>query len=184
MINNDISYVFKDLPYPFQGSKEAAKFLIKSLLNDHLNESVSAPFFNEVDDLDDIKNDLPEGWQIELDESTRLPKSTLRIVVYNKYDAADRSSGEDFDNVTLRATNLYGYKWVINNIEIEDEYCEERPLELYSAYGESPVCIILYGGYDEEVFVDFDELEISFTDDGVEITEDSLNQVIAGIFWD
>ncbi len=82
-INNDISYVFKALPYPYQGTKDKAKSLIKSLLNEHLNESVAAPFFNEADDLDCLREELPEGWNIELGEESRQAKSTLRIVVYN-----------------------------------------------------------------------------------------------------
>ena len=182
MINNDISYVFKDLPYPYQGTKEEARSLIKSLLNEHLNESVAAPFFNEADDLDCLREELPEGWNIELEEESRQAKSTLRVVVYNKYDEADRSTGEDFENVTLKATNLYGYTWVISSVEVEDEDCEELPLELYSAEGESPVCIILYGGEDEEIYADFDELDIAFKDDGtVEISEESLDQVVSEI---
>ena len=159
MINNDISYVFKDVPYPYEGTKEDARSLIRSLLNDHLNESISAPFFNEYNDLEDLRNELPAGWKIELEESSKVPKSTLRIIVYNKYEDADRSSGEDHEKATLKATNLFGYTWVVSSVEVEDEDCEEHPLELYSAEGESPVCIALYGGEDEEVYADLDELD-------------------------
>ena len=181
MINNDISYIYKEVPYPFSGTREEAKALIKQMLTEHLNESVSAPFIHETEDLDDLKERMPDGWTIELDESTKVAKSTLRIVVYNKYNEADRSSGEDFDSVRLRASNLYGYTWVITGIEVEEE-CDELPLELYSAEGESRVCILMYGGHDEEIYEDYDELDITFGDELVEISGESLDEVLRGVF--
>jgi hypothetical protein len=184
MISNDISYIYEDFPFPFAGTRDEAKTLIRQLLSKHLTESISAPFFNEADDLEDLKDGLPEGWTIELDEATKVTESTLRIVVYNKYEEADRSSGEDFETVHLRASNLYGYTWVITSVEVEEDKYDELPLELCSAEGESRVCILLYGGHDGELYADYDELDISFGDECVNISEESLDQVLRGIFWE
>ena len=184
-LNNDINYVFKDVPYPYQGTKDEAKLLIRDLLKEHLNESISAPFFNEYEQLDDIREELPNGWKIELNEESKQPKSTLRIIIYNTYEEADRNSGKDYGSVKLKARNLCGYIWVVSEVLVDDEGNEEIPLELNSAQGESPVCILLCGGddgYSGDIFSDFDELDISHTDDGIVISEESLNEVVNGMF--
>ena len=37
-------------------------------------------------------------------------------------------------------------------------------------------------GYSGDIFSDFDELDISHTDDGIVISEESLNEVVNGMF--
>ena len=179
--SNDINFVFKEVPYPYKGTLDEAKTLIRDLLNQHQNESISAPFFNEVDELDQIKEELPDGWQIELDEDSRLPKSILRIAIYNYYEEVDRSSAGDFDSVKLKATNLFGYTWVVSDFEVADEANEDIPLELHSAKGDSPVRILLHGGHDEEIWDDCIDFEVTFNNDGVSLSEESLNNAAHAI---
>ena len=178
MINNDISYVYRDIPFPVQMGEEDLRSLVKTLLHEHLKESASAAFFNEMDDLDDIQDSLPDGWKLELDEESRQPGSTLRLFVYNQYDEAERSSGDDFESVTLKAKNLFGYTWVVDSVEVDDENANEPPLTLYSAEGDSPICIGLYGGEEGEIYMEWDELDISFSEDSCIISEESLSEVV------
>ena len=178
MINNDISYVYRDIPFPVQMGEEDLRSLVKTLLHEHLKESASAAFFNEMDDLDDIQDSLPDGWKLELDEESRQPVSTLRLFVYNQYDEAERSAGDDFESVTLKAKNLFGYTWVVDSVEVDDENANEPPLTLYSAEGDSPLCIGLYGGEEGEIYMEWDELDISFSEDSCIISEESLSEVV------
>jgi hypothetical protein len=186
MFNNDINYVFKEIPYPVEGTKEDLKSVILGLLNQHHEDSRSSAFINAAEGLDGFKASLPKGWDIAFDESTKIPARTIRIVVYNKYDEADRIFGSDFKSVNLRASNLFGDIWTVSVAKCEQGDSSNLPLTLLGAKGTSVTRVAVFGGHSGELHKNYDDLGISFDFDNYEVSipEKNLDRLMDEIIAD
>ena len=130
---NNISYVSKII----KKSSELNLNLIEELENLFEEEYVEAPFCSTVDvDLDDLENDLPEGWTLKKEKINLKPGDTMVVLSVIDYSAKRYFDIKEFKNVEIIASDLGGiYPLSVNSSEnpFMDDYqtfAEEKKLSL------------------------------------------------------
>ena len=151
MFQNDISFVYEDI----DKNTENIKSIIKSLMLKHLNESVSAPFFYSYE-LEDLKEELPDGWKLDVDKSKEVSANQVRLTVFNAYFEASRHF-EDYEETDVKLT---GESIGVLNLDDEDanvialrgidapydDDWDKNLLELSDASGDSEIKLSVSGG--------------------------------------
>jgi hypothetical protein len=152
MFQNDISFVFKDIDQ----KTEDIESIIKNLMLQHLNESVSAPFFYSYE-LEDLKEEIPDGWKLDIDKSKEVASNQVRLTVFNAYFEASRHF-EDYEETDVKLT---GESIGILNLDDDedvnvialrgidapyDDDWDKTLLELSDASGDSEIKLSVSGG--------------------------------------
>ena len=160
MFQNDVSFVYKDIDQDTENIRE----VIKDLMMKHLEESVAAPFFYDWE-LNELKDQLPENFSLEINKKKDVPENKIRLTVVNAYFDATRHF-EDYLDVFICMDDDPKVKLVaepIGCIELDGEedegvvaitsidapYDEENGLsllELSDASGSSPIKIAVTSG--------------------------------------
>ena len=191
MFQNDLGFVYEDIDQDSENLED----VIKELMLQHRDESVSAPFFYERE-LGDLRGQLPSSWSLEINEKLYVPKDKMRITVLNAYfDASCHFDDylEEFDtsNVKLIAEpigciDLTGEESerIVVITSIDAPYDEENGaslLECFEANGESPYKIAITPG---EKW-DFEPKTFScpgeYKDDNFELDKSIFEEILAHI---
>ena len=156
MFQNDISFVYKDIDQ----DTENIGAVIKDLMLKHLEESVAAPFFYDWE-LNDLKDQLPDNWSLEINENLDVPENKIRLTVVNAYFDATRHFEdylEEFEDSEVKlvaepigSIDLTGEEneGVVAITTIDAPYDEENELSLFElsdASGDSPIKIAVTPG--------------------------------------
>jgi hypothetical protein len=156
MLQNDLGFVYRDIDQDVENLEN----VIKELMLQHRDESVAAPFFYDWE-LDDLRDQLPSSWILEINEKLNVPNDKIRITVLNAYFDASRHFDDylkEFEGANVKligepigCINLNGEDdegiVVITNIDAPyDEENEASLLECFYANGESPYKIAITPG--------------------------------------
>lgn len=157
MFQNDVSFVYKDIDQDTENIKE----VIKDLMMKHLEESVSGPFFYDWE-LNDLKDQLPENFSLEINKKKDVSENKIRLTVVNAYFEATRHFDDYLDELNddsevklvaepIGCIDLTGEGSegivVITNVDAPyDEENEANLLECFEASGESPYKIAITNG--------------------------------------
>ena len=156
MFQNDISFVYEDIDQDTENLED----VIRELMLQHRDESVAAPFFYDWE-LENLNNQLPEAWSLEINKKLNVAKDKIRITVVNAYfDASCHFDDylEEFDTAKVKLVaepigciDLTGEGSegivVITNVDAPyDEENEANLLECFEASGESPYKIAITNG--------------------------------------
>lgn len=162
MFQNDITYNFVDI----NSGNPDLRMIVLKLAEDHESESIAAPYFF-VDELDDLKAEIPTGWNLTVDENTVVEETKIRITAYHKYDEACRKFDSDINNALLKGESIGGGMIALTTVESSSE--EIQLLELDSAWGDSPVMLCVTPGakYEE----DHKEFTLENLDSAIEFIE-------------
>ena len=157
MFQNDLSFVYKDIDQDTKNIRE----VIKDLMMKHLEESVAAPFFYDWE-LNDLKDQLPGNFSLEINKKKDVPENKIRLTVVNAYFEATRHFEDYLDEIDddsevkliaepIGCIELDGEEdeGVVAITSIDAPYDEENELsllELFDASGDSPIKIAVTSG--------------------------------------
>lgn len=151
MFQNDFNFYYQDFTFPVENPLEK----LTQLKEDHDGNSTACPFLLR-DELTFMRNEIPKGWSLEIDESLNVSPADIRVTVYNKYEEADRHMDMDLENVRLIAESVGGDFLCISQVSGQDGEWPESFFELDSASGVSPIMIMITPGSDlEKPFSEF-----------------------------
>ena len=127
----------------------------------HLEESVAAPFFYDWE-LNDLKDQLPGNFSLEINKKKDVPENKIRLTVVNAYFEATRHFEDYLDELDddsevkliaepIGCIELDGEEdeGVVAITSIDAPYDEENELsllELFDASGDSPIKIAVTSG--------------------------------------
>ena len=94
MFQNDLSFVYEDIDQDTENIRE----VIKDLMMKHLEESVAAPFFYDWE-LNELKDQLPETFSLEINKKKGVPENKIRLTVVNAYFDAIRHFDDYLDEL-------------------------------------------------------------------------------------
>ena len=191
MFQNDIGFVYRDIDQDI----ESLENVIKELMLQHRDESVAAPFFYNWE-LDDLRDQLPSSWSIEINEKLNIPSDKIRITVLNAYFDAGRHFDdylEEFQGTNVKLTaepigciDLNGEDneeiVVITSIDAPyDEENEASLLECFYADGESPIKIAITPGKKWDFEPQTFSCPGKYTDDDFKLDKSIFDKISAHI---
>ena len=157
MFQNDVSFFYKDIDQDTENIRE----VIKDLMMKHLEESVAAPFFYDWE-LNDLKDQLPGNFSLEINKKKDVPENKIRLTVVNAYFEATRHFEDYLDELDddsevklvaepIGCIELDGEEneGIVAITSIDAPYDEENELsllELFDATGDSPIKIAVTSG--------------------------------------
>lgn len=140
MFQNDISFAYCDFS---EDDLEGIEAKINELIETHKSESIAAPYFF-IYELQELEEELPEGWSVEIIEDSCVDPNKVRITIYNCYPEVVRSFDDDISPVSLKGSLIGGDIVAISSID--QPAGTDELLELDSASGESPILICVTPG--------------------------------------
>jgi len=143
MFQNDFNFYYQDFTLPVENPLEK----LTQLKEDHDGNSTACPFLLRGE-LTLMRNEIPKGWSLEIDESLNVSPTDVRVTVYNKYEEADRYLDMDLENVRLIAEPVGGDYLCVSQVCGQDGEWPESFFELDSASGSSPIMIMVTSGRD------------------------------------
>lgn len=168
MFQNDITFNYVDVSPGQSGLKET----ILKLIEDHETQSIAAPFFY-MDELDLLKREIPEGWALAVDLSTVVEEDKIRISAIHRYNEACRQFDESIKVASLKGENIGGNLVALTAIESSSD--EIQLLELDSAWGDSPVVLLVTPG--SYYGADYREFTLEDIDEAIDFVEKLGNDV-------
>ena len=192
MFQNDLSFVYKDIDQDTKNIRE----VIKDLMMKHLEESVAAPFFYDWE-LNDLKDQLPGNFSLEINKKKDVPENKIRLTVVNAYFEATRHFEDYLDELDddseikliaepIGCIELDGEEdeGVVAITSIDAPYDEENELsllELSDASGDSPIKIaVTSGGNFESERCTF-SCPGEYSDDDFELDNSKVEEIVSFI---
>ena len=151
LFQNDISFITKDIKINDIGN---LRKIIRDLMEEHLKYSIATPFFY-IWELDDLKDQLPNNWKINIDQTRYIPKDKVRITITNAYFDVSRHFNPTLEEVILTGQSIGKIDIKGNgeqedviaiDCEVYDNEKEKYLFELDYARGESPIRVSITGG--------------------------------------
>ena len=194
MFQNDVSFVYKDIDQDTENIRE----VIKELMMKHLEESVASPFFYDWE-LNELKEQLPENFSLEIDNKKEVPENKIRLTVVNAYFEATRHFDEYLDELDddsevklvaepIGCIELNGEEneGIVAITSIDAPYDEENELsllELSDASGDSPIKIAITPGSNFETEYRTFSCPGKYTDDhdDFELDNSQVEEIVSHI---
>ena len=192
MFQNDVSFVYKDIDQDTENIRE----VIKDLMMKHLEESVAAPFFYDWE-LNELKDQLPENFSLEINKKKGVPENKIRLTVVNAYFDATRHFEDYLDELDddsevklvaqpIGCIELDGEEdeGVVAITSIDAPYDEENGLsllELSDASGYSPIKIAITSGLNFEGERRTFPCPGEYSDDDFELDNSKVEEIISFI---
>tara|TARA_Y100000589_G_scaffold169879_1_gene161476 strand:+ start:107 stop:709 length:603 start_codon:yes stop_codon:yes gene_type:complete len=192
MFQNDVSFIYKDIDQETENIKE----VIKDLMIKHLEESVAGPFFYDYE-LNDLKDQLPENFSLEIDKKKNVPENKIRLTVVNAYFDATRHFDDYLDELDddsqvklvaepIGCIELDGEETeaVLAITSIDAPYDEENELsllELSDASGDSPIKIAVTPGENFDLDTCTFSCPGEYADDDFELDNSKVEEIISFI---
>ena len=192
MFQNDVSFVYKDIDQ----DTENIRGVIKDLMMKHLEESVSAPFFYDWE-LNDLKDQLPGNFSLEINKKKDVPENKIRLTVVNAYFEATRHFEDYLDELDddseikliaepIGCIELDGEEdeGVVAITSIDAPYDEENELsllELFDASGDSPIKIAVTSGRNFESERCTFSCPGEYSDDDFELDNSKVEEIVSFI---
>tara|TARA_B100000085_G_scaffold259987_1_gene263165 strand:- start:90 stop:692 length:603 start_codon:yes stop_codon:yes gene_type:complete len=192
MFQNDLSFVYKDIDQDTENIRE----VIKDLMMKHLEESVAAPFFYDWE-LNDLKDQLPGNFSLEINKKKDVPENKIRLTVVNAYFEATRHFEDYLDELDddsevkliaepIGCIELDGEEdeGVVAITSIDAPYDEENELsllELFDATGDSPIKIAVTSGRNFESERCTFSCPGEYSDDDFELDNSKVEEIVSFI---
>ena len=192
MFQNDLSFVYKDIDQDTENIRE----VIKDLMMKHLEESVAAPFFYDWE-LNDLKDQLPGNFSLEINKKKDVPENKIRLTVVNAYFEATRHFEDYLDELDddsevkliaepIGCIELDGEEdeGVVAITSIDAPYDEENEfslLELFDASGDSPIKIAVTSGRNFESERCTFSCPGEYSDDDFELDNSKVEEIVSFI---
>ena len=192
MFQNDLSFVYKDIDQDTEDIRE----VIKDLMMKHLEESVAAPFFYDWE-LNDLKDQLPSNFSLEINKKKDVPENKIRLTVVNAYFEATRHFEDYLDELDddsevklvaepIGCIELDGEEdeGVVAITSIDAPYDEENELsllELFDASGDSPIKIAVTSGRNFESERCTFSCPGEYSDDDFELDNSKVEEIVSFI---
>tara|TARA_B100000073_G_scaffold321032_1_gene301193 strand:- start:88 stop:690 length:603 start_codon:yes stop_codon:yes gene_type:complete len=192
MFQNDLSFVYKDIDQDTKNIRE----VIKDLMMKHLEESVAAPFFYDWE-LNDLKDQLPGNFSLEINKKKDVPENKIRLTVVNAYFEATRHFEDYLDELDddsevkliaepIGCIELDGEEdeGVVAITSIDAPYDEENELsllELFDATGDSPIKIAVTSGRNFESERCTFSCPGEYSDDDFELDNSKVEEIVSFI---
>ena len=192
MFQNDVSFVYKDIDQDTENIRE----VIKDLMMKHLEESVAAPFFYDWE-LNDLKDQLPGNFSLEINKKKDVPENKIRLTVVNAYFEATRHFDDYLDELDddsevkliaepIGCIELDGEEdeGVVAITSIDAPYDEENELsllELFDATGDSPIKIAVTSGRNFESERCTFSCPGEYSDDDFELDNSKVEEIVSFI---
>ena len=192
MFQNDLSFVYKDIDQNTENIRE----VIKDLMMKHLEESVAAPFFYDWE-LNDLKDQLPGNFSLEINKKKDVPENKIRLTVVNAYFEATRHFEDYLDELDddsevkliaepIGCIELDGEEdeGVVAITSIDAPYDEENELsllELFDATGDSPIKIAVTSGRNFESERCTFSCPGEYSDDDFELDNSKVEEIVSFI---
>tara|TARA_B100001287_G_scaffold148206_1_gene124845 strand:- start:131 stop:733 length:603 start_codon:yes stop_codon:yes gene_type:complete len=192
MFQNDLSFVYKDIDQDTENIRE----VIKDLMMKHLEESVAAPFFYDWE-LNDLKDQLPGNFSLEINRKKDVPENKIRLTVVNAYFEATRHFEDYLDELDddsevkliaepIGCIELDGEEdeGVVAITSIDAPYDEENELsllELFDASGDSPIKIAVTSGRNFESERCTFSCPGEYSDDDFELDNSKVEEIVSFI---
>ena len=192
MFQNDLSFVYKDIDQDTENIRE----VIKDLMMKHLEESVAGPFFYDWE-LNDLKDQLPSNFSLEINKKKDVPENKIRLTVVNAYFEATRHFEDYLDELDddsevkliaepIGCIELDGEEdeGVVTITSIDAPYDEENELsllELFDASGDSPIKIAVTSGRNFESERCTFSCPGEYSDDDFELDNSKVEEIVSFI---